>query len=137
MRCQALVRTGITDKKKRSRKGLRIFSLYNQIVHGHSPEAFPEERATEVEEMTCDGEIKVTVEARDEPDWGGHFAVLEIRYTCKNCGNTHFDELPRTSSELSKLLEVAIAGMPEEDRLTRLAEAKAEYDELMKEGKDV
>lgn len=53
--------------------------------------------------VVCDGEIEVTVEARDEPTWGGTSAVLEVMATCKKCGNTHFPEIPGTLGSAESL----------------------------------
>ena len=33
----------------------------------------------------CGGDVTVIVRAVDEPDWGGHSAVLNIKATCSRC----------------------------------------------------
>lgn len=58
---------------------------------------------------TCDGNIKVTITARDEPDWGCTMAVLDIVYECDKCKSIHFNELPSTAEELSNFLTDLIA----------------------------
>lgn len=44
--------------------------------------------------IPCGGNIKVTIEAVDEPEWGGTSASLEISYKCDKCGCTWYPELP-------------------------------------------
>lgn len=40
----------------------------------------------------CDGEIVATVEAVDEPYFGGTSAALNISYICNKCGGVYIDD---------------------------------------------
>ena len=42
----------------------------------------------------CGGEITCTIEAEEEPVFGGTYPVLEVRYRCSNCKNTAYSNLP-------------------------------------------
>jgi hypothetical protein len=33
----------------------------------------------------CGGDVTIILKAVDEPDWGGHYATLEIERTCTRC----------------------------------------------------
>ncbi len=59
----------------------------------------------------CDGAIVATINARDEPEWGGSYATLEIAYKCHTCGASAFPHLPSNSEQISKLVTAAIALM--------------------------
>lgn len=50
----------------------------------------------------CGGEIKATIRAVDEPDWGGCHAVLEVEFVCLKCGSIMPNPaLPNGGFELS------------------------------------
>ena len=72
----------------------------------------------------CGGNIIVTVEAVDEPYFGGTSSTLEITYKCDKCGCTWYPELP-TEYNLSKFLTKAFAEMPQK----KLAELRKELKE--------
>ena len=57
----------------------------------------------------CDGTITVSISADDEPDWGGHYAALNISYKCDKCGGTIFPHLPQNAKQLTAFVQDAIA----------------------------
>ena len=68
----------------------------------------------------CDGEIIVSIQAVDEPDWGSSSAVLEVSYKCNKCGNCCFPELPQTPEEISSFVQTAVLRLSEEDKLVNV-----------------
>lgn len=75
---------------------------YPQI---HQPELF-----TGTEE--CGGKIVASIQAIDEPYYGGHSATLEVEYKCQRCKNQHFPDLPSDSEGLSKWLTEVVDLLP-------------------------
>jgi hypothetical protein len=67
-----------------------------------------------IESLTqkCDGHIRASVMARDEPDWGGTHARLEVTYECEKCKNTYFWTLPVTEDALSEVLQKYVDELP-------------------------
>lgn len=61
----------------------------------------------------CDGPITATIQAREEPEWGGSYAALEIAYSCKKCGAKIFPHLPQDAESLSKFVTEAIGALAE------------------------
>lgn len=76
----------------------------------------------------CGGNIIVTIEAVNEPDWGGTFAALEITYKCDKCGCQSYPELP-TDLNISKFLTKAFQEMPQKKLIELRKEFKIEANE--------
>lgn len=63
-------------------------------------------------EGPCGGNIICTIDAKEEPYYGGCSAALDVEYKCDKCGQINFyPELPSYSSELSKFITKIIAEM--------------------------
>jgi len=87
----------------------------------------------------CGGNIIVTVEAIDEPQWGGTSASLEITYKCDNCGCTWYPELP-TEFNFSEFLTKAFEEMPQKkwnalrkELKEKIEEKEANYQKMVLE----
>ena len=80
----------------------------------------------------CGGNIIVTVEAVNEPDWGGTHALLEITYKCDKCGCKWYPELP-TEYNISKFLTKAIEEMPQKKLVKLRKGLKEEADKRTKQ----
>lgn len=83
--------------------------------HREQDPSLLELRDGETHVSVCDGDISVEVKAEDEPDWGGHYAVLSITYKCSKCGRAWFEELPNDGEELSEFLTTVLMNMSEEE----------------------
>jgi hypothetical protein len=72
----------------------------------------------------CQGAVKVTVTADDEPYMGGCSAVFSIDYLCDECGWTFYPHLPQSAEGISKLLTNVIGDMAADPLIleARLAE---------------
>lgn len=56
--------------------------------------------------VVCDGNIKcVSLEAVDEPDWGDHYAKLNIEYACDKCGISFGAEIPEPIALVNRALD--------------------------------
>jgi len=132
MKCNCITRTGITGKKRKKRKTLRVFSLFNQIVHGMTPDnkAWNNPEAKDIEDTLCDGDVSVSVQTVNEPVYGGTSAVLEIEYFCNKCGNRDFRELPNSEGDLTTLVQGVLDNMTEEQRAERMVPHKEMADKL-------
>jgi hypothetical protein len=71
------------------------------------------------ETKTCEGKIVATVEAGEEPYYGGCSPTVEVEYKCDSCSNAHFPELPDPGS-LGSWLTAIIAELPAEHPLLEL-----------------
>jgi hypothetical protein len=80
----------------------------------------------------CGGNIIVTVEAVNEPYFGGTSASLEITYKCDKCGCTWYPELP-TEFSISKFLTKAFQEMPQKKLIELRKELKEKTDEKEKQ----
>ena len=131
MKCQAIVRTGVTGKKRKKTKTLWILSLFNEVVKGITTQAM-RTVSKDWNDVRCDGNVSVNIRAIDEPEWGGSFANLEVEYKCEKCGNIHFEELPNSDIELSEFMQEAIGALTEKQRDIRLAKHKKQEEERQK-----
>ena len=56
----------------------------------------------------CQGRVKVTIKAEDEPYYGGSSASLSIEYICDSCGWMFHPQLPQNGEDLSRMLTRAL-----------------------------
>lgn len=112
MRCGCI----ITHKERRSQAGVRMVIDKRSVEswwHTSDAGVFPDnptmaQKLSEPNTSICGGKIVATVEAEDEPFFGGHSATLSITYKCDKCDNTIYPELPQTAEDLSKFLTAHI-----------------------------
>jgi hypothetical protein len=117
MRCNTQVQYHILGKKKPKKKPRRFVTTFHREVNG-----IP---VTDDMEL-CDGNIVASILAVNEPDWGGTYAELEIKYVCDKCGCNYFGELPQTVEELNEFFNDIICNLTEEQRQLLLAKRKQE-----------
>lgn len=49
----------------------------------------------------CGGDVTITVDAIDEPDWGGTYAKLDVKATCSRCRQPYFPGVHKMVGALS------------------------------------
>lgn len=152
MKCGTFVRR--VEKKRKKKHGgftfrtvvARWVSLWNLKVEGWTLDQIPITAYGPVpptsfipkeEFEECDGEIIAKIEVIDEATWGGHYASLQIDYTCNKCGSAHFSELPQDEESLSKLVTEAIAKISKKQRTEVFAEGLKQKQEMAKRMKEM
>jgi len=137
MKCGCLYYWGKTKKGKKVRRRLAHPSWIK--FHGMTLKEWLENyncqsmyKKVQQEDIgVCQGEIEAKVEAVDEPGWGYTTAVLQISFTCKECGETFEVGMPKDSESLSKFLTSVIANISEEEREKMVdAEVEAEKERM-------
>jgi len=118
MKCGTYVKWELKGKKKPKLVPTRYVSRYHREVEGWKvPEDY----------KLCDGKIIATVEAEDEPFFGGCSASLEITYKCDKCKMTAFSELPTDSKSLSEFLTRQIQRIDQDEINNMIGEEKIAY----------
>ena len=111
MKCKSFV-TFVSARKKGSgtpyQKPIKIYPKYYIAAGRFSPDP---------DMVECDGDLEVLIDAEMDGECAcSSYAVLNIKYKCKKCGNEEFRELPQDSKELSYLMEWYLEELPEEQR---------------------
>lgn len=97
MRCNARIRRELVRHKGNSAKQYVRIHL---ITSHHWWTKYPDD-PNWADTEACDGTVVATVEAEDEPYFGGRSAELRVQFKCDLCGNTDFPELPWNGATLS------------------------------------
>lgn len=105
MTCGTLV---LWEDRRRRGSGKTYRKAVAHYYPGQPKESIPAKVLPHL--VVCLGRIIATVEAVNEPEWGGTSPRLEITYKCAECGATTFPHLPDSETKLSAALTEWVAG---------------------------
>lgn len=143
MKCGCYVKEILTHGGKRSR--MDVYSWFhtteNMIRVYDGLKAKPDHTNTRsVENLLangysiCGGKVMASVEATDEPYYGGSSAVLEVGYECQRCSNRFWPELPdsgRINEFLTKFIEEMDEATLRDAAIQREHDSNAAREEMM------